>query len=263
MTRPWPTVRGIISDLDGVVYRGRHPIPGAAEAIAEWRRKGLPFAFVTNNSTKTPMDVVRQLAGFGAEIDPAQVMTVAAATAAVVARNHAPGAAIYAIGERTLREALEAEGLTLLPDERNAEAVVLGTDEDYGFRHIKAAVRGVMAGAPLYATNPDLLSPCDDGLEPCVGALLAAVVSAVPGPVRPVVVGKPEAAMLHEALALMGTRPEETVMVGDQVSTDILAGKRAGCIGVLVSTGVPPRADDPTVPDFIIDTLGDIPFVGR
>lgn len=250
-------IRAVVSDLDGVVYRGDRPVPGAVEAINRWAARGIPYVFVTNNASKTASAFAEKLARLGVEARPGQVLTSADAAAAHVGRHFRAGVSAFVIGERGLREAVTGEGAEVV-DRDDAEVVVLGFDYALNYAKMRTAVRALMGGAALVVTNPDLITPADDGYEPCVGTFLAALRAAVPG-VRPAIAGKPSPVMIEEALRRLGSDPAETIMVGDQIHTDIVAGQAAGLRSFLVGTGVPPVAPAPAVPDAVIETLLDIP----
>ncbi|MGO8915573.1 MAG: HAD-IIA family hydrolase [Stellaceae bacterium] len=258
--RAWPAIEGVVSDLDGVVYRGKVPIRDAIEALRDWRGRGVPICFVTNNSTHTADDVVMKLTAFGLPIRPKDVVTSAVTTARLVLDRFGEGAGVYVIGAPSLKAAILAAGLEIT--DTAPKAVVMGLDREITHEKLTRALRAILDGAILVGTNPDLLLPTASGFELGAGAMLTAVAAAAR--VRPIVVGKPETHMIELALEQLGTRREATVMVGDQLSTDVQAGKRAGLCTVLVTTGVPPVADSTLLPpDFVVDSLREIPVTGR
>jgi 4-nitrophenyl phosphatase len=258
--RAWPAIEGVVSDLDGVVYRGKVPIRDAIEALRDWRGRGVPICFVTNNSTHTADDVVTKLTAFGLPIRPKDVVTSAVTTARLVLDRFGEGAGVYVIGAPSLKAAILAAGLEIT--DTAPKAVVMGLDREITHEKLTRALRAILDGAILVGTNPDLLLPTASGFELGAGAMLTAVAAAAR--VRPIVVGKPETHMIELALERLGTRREATVMVGDQLSTDVQAGKRAGLCTVLVTTGVPPVADSTLLPpDFVVDSLREIPVTGR
>ncbi|RWG06124.1 HAD-IIA family hydrolase [Mesorhizobium sp.] len=248
----WPPVDGIISDLDGVIYRGKVPIVDAVETFNRWQGRGLPFCFVTNNSTHTPDDVISKLGGFGLSIGPRSVVTSAVTTAELIRNNHPQLNRVYVIGAPSLVGAIAAVGLEVT--DRNPQVVVMGLDRLITHEKMRIAVNAILDGAVFIGTNPDLLLPTESGFEPGAGAALAAVAAATS--TKPLIVGKPEVHMIETALALLGTSRQSTLMIGDQIATDIQAGKRAGLPSVLVTTGVPSR-HDPTLiaPDFTVSSL--------
>jgi 4-nitrophenyl phosphatase len=256
----WPEIEGVVCDLDGVVYRGEAPIGDAIKALREWRARDVPICFVTNNSTHTVGEVVRRLTAFGLPIRSEDVVTSALTTAHLVLDRFGKGAGVYVIGAPSLTATVMAAGLNVT--EIAPRAVVMGLDRDITHEKLTRALRAILDGAILVGTNPDLLLPTPLGFEPGAGAMLTAVAAAAR--IRPIVVGKPETHMVELALQRLGTRREATVIVGDQLPTDIQAGKRAGLYAVLVTTGVPPVADSTLLaPDFVVESLLEIPVTRR
>ncbi|UWU76021.1 HAD-IIA family hydrolase [Bradyrhizobium huanghuaihaiense] len=251
----WPPIEGIISDLDGVVYRGSTAIADAIEAFTRWQKAGVPFCFVTNNSTHTPEDVVLKLTGFGLAIAPSQVVTSAVTAAELIRTNYPQLTRVFVVGAPSLVTAMRDVGLEVT--ERTPEVVVMGLDRDITHEKMKIAVEAILNGAVFIGTNPDLLLPTASGFEPGAGATIAAVAAATQ--VQPSIVGKPQVPMIETALSRLGTNRASTIMIGDQVPTDIQAGKRAGLVTVLVTTGVPMRQDPSLMaPDFIVSSLRDV-----
>ncbi|WP_439397043.1 HAD-IIA family hydrolase [Bradyrhizobium sp. PMVTL-01] len=251
----WPPIEGIISDLDGVVYRGSTAIADAIEAFTGWQKVGVPFCFVTNNSTHTPEDVVRKLTGFGLAIAPSQVVTSAITAAELIRANYPQLTRVYVIGAPSLVTAMRDVGLEVT--DQTPEVVVMGLDRDITHEKMRIAVEAILNGAVFIGTNPDLLLPTASGFEPGAGATIAAVAAATQ--VQPSIIGKPQVPMVETALSRLRTHRASTIMIGDQVPTDIQAGKRAGLATVLVTTGVPMRQDSSLIaPDFIVSSLRDV-----
>lgn len=225
--------KSYLLDMDGVLVRGRAAIPGAAEFLGRLERTGTPFLVLTNNPVYTPGELHQRFAACGLDIPPERFFTAALATAQFLAQQR-PGGSAYVVGERGLIEALEGVGYTLtrtLPD-----YVVIAETLHYDFDEITHAVRLIVAGARFVATNPDHAGPTENGLKPEGGAL-AALVEKATG-VRPYFVGKPNPMMMRRALACLGARAEDAIMVGDRMDTDILAGMEAGMETILVLTGI-------------------------
>ncbi|MBR0815235.1 HAD-IIA family hydrolase [Bradyrhizobium diazoefficiens] len=254
-TQTFPTVRGIISDLDGVAYRGDAAIPSSVRAFRAWHEQGLPYAFVTNNSTKSAAQFVAKLTSIGIPANSRQVFNTISAATALLARRWPQGTPVFAIGEQPLLAAIEAAGYDLTSVD--PEVVVLGFDSMLDYAKLRTAIRAALAGAAIVATNPDVLTPVHDGYDPCVGVLTAAVVAAVPS-AKPIVVGKPHPFLIEQALAHLGTAKHETIMIGDQVATDIAAGNAAGLRSILLASDVPFNAAAGVVPDRIVSSLLDL-----
>jgi 4-nitrophenyl phosphatase len=248
-------IRGIISDLDGVAYRDETPIAASVRAFRAWHEIGVPYAFVTNNSTKSAAQFAAKLNGIGIPATAPQVFNTISAVATLRRTRWPAGTNVFAIGENPLLKAIEEAGYTL--SEKNAEVVVLGFDSELTYAKLRSAIRAALAGATVVATNPDVLTPVQDGYDPCVGVLTAAVTAAVPN-TKPIVVGKPHPLMVEQALLHLGTQQRETVMIGDQIATDIVAGQAAGLRSILLASDVPFNAVAGVTPDRIISSLLDL-----
>jgi len=248
-------IRGIISDLDGVAYRGEQPIPESVQAFQTWHARGVPYAFVTNNSTKSAVQFAAKLDNMGIPATAAQVFNTIAATTTLLQQRCRRGTSVFAIGETPLSEALEESGYRLSGED--AEIVILGFDYHFTYAKLRTAVRAALNGATVIVTNPDVLTPVDDGYDPCVGSLAAAVTTTAPNAV-PIVVGKPQPLMIEQALAYLGTTKSGTVMIGDQIGTDIAAGQSAGLRPIMISSDVPFNAVFGIMPDHIVSSLLDL-----
>jgi 4-nitrophenyl phosphatase len=251
-------LRGFIFDMDGVVYRGPVAVPGAPEFIGGLRAAGIPFLFVTNNSTTSPESVALRLAHMGIPAEPDSVLTSSEVTAAVL-KQEAPDSLVFVLGEEGIRVALARYGLATTEDYRQATAVVVGMDRRLTYDRLRDAALAVRLGARFIATNSDRTLPSDVGEIPGAGSLVAALVAATD--VKPVVVGKPEPAIFRQALALLGTPAGLTACVGDRPETDIAGGHGAGLRTIAVLTGVGTRAAFDALrppPDWIFEDLGEL-----
>jgi NagD protein len=232
------TKKSFLLDMDGVLVRGIQPIPGAQEFIARLLETETPFLVLTNNPLYTPRDLQHRLATGGLQIPEKNLFTSALATAQFLAQQRPTGTA-YVIGESGLTSALHHVGYTLTG--ANPEYVVLGETHAYNIDQITQAIRLVKAGARFIATNPDPVGPSESGLVPACGAM-AALIEKATG-VKPYFVGKPNPLMMRRALNSLGAHSENTIMVGDRMDTDIIAGMEAGMETILVLSGVT-RAED-------------------
>ena len=256
--------RTFVFDLDGVVYRGEQPMPGARETIENLNRLGHQVYYFTNNSSKTREFYLDKLGRMGISTDLDHIMTASRATALYLMEQGAQGKSVYMIGQEGVREALLSAGMKLVEDVDGAKVdyVVVGIDRGFNWRMLVNAQQAIFGGAEFIATNPDRTFPGENGrVTPGNGALVAAVEAAAG--VTANVIGKPSPTAIHEILALAGSTPEEAVVVGDRLDTDILAGKRIGALTVLVLTGITTRADAESAPpemhpDIIIETLPDL-----
>jgi 4-nitrophenyl phosphatase len=247
-----------ILDMDGVLYRGAEVLPGVKELLDALTLRERPVMLATNNSMSTPEAYERKLAAMGLDIPASAVITSALATRDYLLRTLPEGAGIYVIGMPALREQL-FEGTPFHPvqyGEEQPAAVVIGLDLEFTYAKLKAAHEAIQRGALFIATNADTTLPTEAGLVPGAGSIVAALAPATGQ--RPIVIGKPETPMLETAMTRMGAPPEETVMLGDRLDTDILAGERAGMLTVLVLTGVSTREDlssAEALPDVVVSDL--------
>ena len=251
----WPRISGVISDLDGVVYRGDDPIATAVTAFQRWHKDGVPYVFVTNNSTRTAAEFASKINAMGIAVAADQIVTSAEATAHTVASNHPGSARVLVLGAPALRDALQAKGFTLA--QTGVDVVVVGLDHSFTYLTLALAQSALLAGAAFYGTNADPMLPKGDGFEPGAGSILKAV--EVASGRTPVVIGKPGRLLIDMGLALLGSPRAETLMIGDQIDTDIIAGRAAGLPTVLVLTGVPQTGPRRVEPDFVVDDLTQIP----
>jgi 4-nitrophenyl phosphatase len=246
-------LRGLLLDLDGVVYRGMDPLPGAAELSATLRSLGIRYAFVTNNATLTPRQYQVKLGRMGVHVKAHEVLTSPQATAAYLKAGAPPGTAVYVIGEHGLRQALRSAGFDVGgPDPKY---VVVGLDRHLTYKRLAEASLAIRRGAALVATNADPAIPVEAGMWPGAGAILAAVEKATA--TEAVVIGKPQPTLVRIALERIGTDPERTAMVGDQVGTDIRAGEAAGLKTILVDGALAPVTAEPR-PDLVVRDLADL-----
>ena len=212
----------VVLDLDGVLWLGDEPLPGAAEAVTRFRSAGLAVGFMTNNSSLPVGKYVEKLARFGVEADPSEVLTSALATAELLAADLTPGSKVLACSGPGVVEALEARGFEVV-DAGPAEAVVVGWHRTFDFDRLDRASSAIRAGSRFVATNTDATYPAPDGLLPGNGSLVAAVATAAGR--RPEVAGKPEAPTVALVRARFG---ERGIIAGDRPSTD---GALAAALG--------------------------------
>jgi 4-nitrophenyl phosphatase len=250
-------IRALLIDMDGVLWRGKAPLPGLTDFFRLLRDRPLAFRLVTNNAGKTPDQYVDKLAALGVQVTPDEILTSAIATAQYLAA-HAPGALVYVIGTDGLRQALLGHGLRLSSGD-HADYVVVGWDQELTFRKLADATLLIRAGAKFIGTNPDVTWPDEQVLLPGNGATLAYLQASTS--VAPLIIGKPERPMFDAALAALGADPPHAAMLGDRLETDILGGQNAGLRGILVLTGATDRAAldaSPVQPDWVFDSIQDL-----
>lgn len=253
---PFIQIKAVVSDMDGVLWRSETPLPGLTDLFDFLRERHIPFMLATNNSTKSVAQYVEKLAGFDLAIAPEHIVTSSVATALYL-KTRKPGAQVYTVGMFGLDQALTGQGFKLVDENADtADFVVAGLDRNLTYDKIKAANRLIRRGATFIGTNPDITFPTPEGPTPGAGTILAAIEA--PSGQKPVIVGKPSPLMFEMALERLGVAPEEALMIGDRLETDILGGNRAGMHTALVCTGIHSRTDvnaASTKPEIIFDDL--------
>lgn len=249
-------VTALLLDVDGVLVTDWKPLPGAPETIEELRRRGVPFRFLTNTTTKTRRSLAGALQDAGFEVDPSEVLTAPSATAAYLRDRH-PGARCFLVAKGDVADDLE--GIELVDD--GADVVVIGgAEENFTYDNLNRAFRMLLDGAALVTMHRNLYWKTSDGPTLDAGAFVAALEHAAG--TEATVVGKPAAAFFDAGVAELGAPRHEVAMVGDDVQNDVLAARAAGLRGILVRTGkfnerALQQAGDR--PDAIIDSIADVP----
>jgi HAD superfamily hydrolase (TIGR01450 family) len=255
-----PQVRGVVVDLDGTVYRGTDPIPGAAAALARLRERGVAIVFCSNNPTETPAEYVERLAGMGVEADESAVVPASTVTRDYL-RDHHPDEPVYLVSSASLRAYLREAGQQLTTDPERATVFVASWDETFDYGEMQAALDCIDETTTFLGTDPDRTVPTGDGLMPGSGAILRAVAGTVDrDPDR--VLGKPSSVAARAVLERLDLPPEACLVVGDRLDTDLAMGVDHGMATALVTTGVSSREDVPAsdvTPDYVLDSLADLP----
>ncbi len=251
-----PPEFGFLIDMDGVLYRGHQLIPGADRFVHALRDRAIPFRFLTNNSQRTRRDVVARLVRMGLDVGEEHVFTSAMATARFLAQQK-PGGTAFVIGEGGLLTALHQHGYAVV--DHDPDYVVVGEGRTFNLELVEAAVRMILGGAKLIATNLDPNCPTSSGLRPGCGAMVA-MLEAAAG-VRAFSVGKPSPVMMRAARKELGLSTDQTVMIGDTMETDILGGVQLGFHTVLVLSGGTAEDDLPRYayrPEMVVPSLAEL-----
>jgi 4-nitrophenyl phosphatase len=225
--------RGYLIDLDGTMYRGTEVIQEAAEFVNQLHARRIPYLFVTNNSSRTSAQVAQKLRDFGIAAEEEQVFTTSQATVNYI-YSQKQDASVYVIGEEGIQKAITQKGFSQGAEQ--ADYMVIGIDRHITYEKLAKACAAVRNGAVFISTNADIAIPTERGLMPGNGALTAAI--SVSTQTQPIFIGKPESIIMEQALKVLGTSKEETLMIGDNYDTDIMAGMNAGLDTLLVHTGV-------------------------
>ena len=245
-----------IIDMDGVIYHGNQLLPGVPRFVAWLAASGKPFLFLTNSSERSPRELSQKLARLGVAVAEERFYTSALATAAFLASQRPRGSA-YIIGEPGLANALYEAGFAM--NDTDPDYVVVGETRSYSFEKIERAIRLVLRGGRLIGTNPDLTGPVEGGLVPACGSLCAPIELSTGR--KAYYVGKPNPLMMRHALKRLGAKREDTVIIGDRMDTDIIAGIESEIETLLVLSGVTAAADlerFPYRPSRIVDSVADL-----
>ncbi|MGY1787257.1 HAD-IIA family hydrolase [Geodermatophilus sp. SYSU D00698] len=245
-----------LTDMDGVLVHEGQALPGAAEFLARLVDQDRRFLVLTNNSIFTPRDLSARLSRSGLQVPETSIWTSALATADFLS-TQLPGGSAYVIGEAGLTTALYEAGYTLT--DTDPDFVVLGETRTYSFEAITRAIRLIGTGARFIATNPDVTGPSPEGPLPATGSVAAMITEATGA--KPYFVGKPNPMMFRSAMNRIDAHSESTVMVGDRMDTDVVAGIEAGLETILVLTGSTTAADVgrfPFRPSRVLDSIADV-----
>jgi len=248
--------KNFLIDMDGVLVKGKALIPGADQFIEKLRKTDTKFLILTNNPLYTQRDLEYRLRSSGLNVPAENIFTSAMATARFL-QNQRPNGTAFVIGETGLTQALHDVGY--VQTDSRPDYVVLGEVNSYNFEVITKAIRLINDGALFIATNPDNTGPIESGIVPATGAM-AALIEKATGK-APFFVGKPNPLMMRTAMRYLGVHSENTVMVGDRMDTDVVAGVMSGLETILVLSGVSTKEDVekyPYRPGTIVNSVADI-----
>lgn len=249
--------KGFLIDMDGVIYKGSEPIPGAVEFINFLRREGYPFLFLTNNSQRTNRDVAYKLRKMGFNVDDADVFTCAMATARHLASKTVRGTA-YVIGEGGLLTELHNIGYSIVDD--NPDYVIIGEGRTIMLESVDKAINMIMKGSKLIATNLDPNCPVGNGKYRAGCGAFVSMLEFATGK-QAFSVGKPSPVMMRMARKILQLSTDETIMIGDTMGTDILGAGSMGFTTILTLSGVTKKEDMDQygyAPDFIVQSIQDL-----
>ncbi|MFN2134347.1 MAG: HAD-IIA family hydrolase [Candidatus Promineifilaceae bacterium] len=249
-------VKNYLTDMDGVLITGTRMIPGADRFISRLQEKDIPYLVLTNNPMYTTRDLSHRLENIGLNVPPARIFTSAMATAYFLDSQRPDGTA-FVIGDSGLTEAVHAVGYVIT--DIDPDYVILGETTTYNYEMLTKAIRLINAGSRFVATNPDVAGPSEAGIVPACGAV-AALIEKVTGK-APFYVGKPNPLMMRTALNYLGIHSEETMMIGDRMDTDIVAGVESGMMTTLVLSGLTSREEIdlyPYRPGQVLESIADL-----
>jgi 4-nitrophenyl phosphatase len=239
---PRPALRLVILDMDGVLYRGDAPIPGAVRLVQRLHAAGLLVRYATNNSMFTRAAYASRLAGMGIEASAEEIVTSTSATIEHLRRHDPAVRSVLAVGASGMVDELRAAGYAVTPIGEAGEppapvdAVLVGLDPAFDEPRLAAAAEAVRGGARFVATNADARYPTSTGFQPGAGTMVTAIRERCG--VEALVIGKPEPAMFEAILEAAGVSAAEALVIGDNPDSDIAGARRAGIESILVLTGV-------------------------
>ncbi len=257
MPRNLGDIRAFLLDMDGTFYVSDRLMPRAPDLLQELERRGLPYVFLTNNSSARADDYRRKLERLGISVPRERILTSGEATIRYL-RRHTSYNRIFLLGTPALEQEFREADFQLV--EHEPDCVVLGFDKTLTYEKLTRACFFLADGLPYVATHPDDTCITTEGLIPDIGSFIAAIERVTRR--RPKVVGKPMPEMVEAALERLGSTTEKTAMVGDQLDTDMTMAQRSGLFGVLLLSGETSReryeAQDEIRPDLVLDHIGQL-----
>jgi len=254
--------KGFIFDLDGTVYLSDRLIPGADTVIQLIRKRGRKVVFLSNKPIQTREDYAAKLTRLGIPTQPDDVINSTLVMIRYLKKN-APNARLFVVGETPFIDELKRADFVLSEEPEEIDYVVVAFDRTFDYRKLNIAYQAVKLGAQFVATNPDRTCPVEGGEIPDCAGMIAAIEAVTLKKVE-VIVGKPSPLMIQAALDVMGLRPEECILIGDRLETDIKMGKEAGIATGIVLTGVTSEETlreikhTPAQPDFVFQSIADV-----
>jgi HAD superfamily hydrolase (TIGR01457 family) len=257
MTAPVANLTTYLIDLDGVIYRGEELLPGAKAFVRWLNEQQKKFLFLTNNSFASELQVVEKLQRLGIATDASHVMGAAQAAVNIVAQRF-PHGHVYIVGETPLFDMVRAKDLSIANDDPAvADVVLVGLDRNITLQKLTTAILAIRRDATFIAINRDPLLPIAGNNYIAGTGTLVAAIEAGSG-VPPKVVGKPRPTFLQEAMRSLNSQPDQTIMIGDNLAIDILAGQAAGTQTLLVLSGNDTRTSlikTDITPTYVYDDL--------
>lgn len=257
-----PNIKGLILDMDGVLWRHNEPIGDLPAIFKAIQDQGLKVILATNNGTKTVDEFFTKINGFGVTLADWQIISAAQATAIYLAEKYPNGCTVYAVGTPSLTKILEDAGLTVVSEcSEKVQAVVVAMDTGLTYEKIKNAELLVRGGCEFIGTNPDVTYPSPEGLIPGAGTVIGAI--EIASGQKATIIGKPEPLLYQMALRRLGLEPEETLGIGDRLETDIVGAQAAGIRSAFVLTGASTleQAQQMTPPpDLIANNLSELVY---
>ncbi len=256
LTRQFPALKGLILDMDGVLWRGQQSIGSLPDIFSIIEEMGLKVAAVTNNAAQSIQEYQQKFASFGVNLNGNQIVTSASVTIAYLKEHFSIGTPIYVVGSKSLMKMVQDAGFYLSNNDTKPKArvVIAGLDREITYERIHIASDLVRHGAKFIASNNDATFPIPNGLQPGAGVMVAAI--QIASGIEPTVLGKPMPYPYEAALKYLACEPHEAMGIGDRISTDIAGAQAAGCLTGFVCSGVNSR-DEAEIWQPSIDIIAD------
>ncbi len=254
--------RGFIFDLDGTIYLGERLIPEADRVIRTLREKGKRIVFLSNKPLQTREEYASKLTSLGIPTEPDEVINSSFVMAHYL-KDNAPMARLFIIGEPPFIEELKRAGFTITEEPKEIDYVVVAFDRTFDYRKLNIAYQAIKLGAHFIATNPDRTCPVEGGEIPDCAGMIGAIEAVTEKKVE-TIVGKPSPIMVKTALNILKLKPEDCILIGDRIETDIKMGKDSGISTGIVLTGVTDEEKlsqyrhSPLQPDFVFRSIADV-----
>lgn len=257
-----PNIRGLIIDMDGVLWRDTEPIGDLPAIFKQIKDYGLRFILATNNASRNISQHQDKLARFGVEVDVEQIINSSQAVGIYLQENFPEDIKVFVLGQPSLVSTLEDYGIQVVDEsEPIVDIVVASIDFNLTYDKLSHASLLVQAGSTFIGTNPDVTLPTPDGFVPGAGTVIGALEIASGKKAK--ILGKPEAGLYEMALRRLHLKPAETLAIGDRLETDIAGAQKAGIFSALVLSGASTheqaQAFDPS-PDIIVQNLSELVF---
>ena len=238
LTDRFPELKGLILDMDGVLWKDSKPIGDLPYIFKGISDLGLKVVFATNNATKSIEEYQQKLASFGVQVEPEQIITSAIAAAKYLQQHYSSGSWVYVVGSASLKDMIHKHSFQVCDDagRNSAQVVLVAMDTSLTYEKIRNAATQIRQGADFIATNMDATFPTQQGLLPGAGACVAAIATAAEK--QPLLIGKPQTLMYELAFQTLDFAPHEVMAIGDRLETDIAGAQKAGCLAGLVLSGV-------------------------